>query len=152
MCCIVLLQRPKTQRILNPLVNMLATPIWMFSYRFIRCCRGDPVVVIVRSPSSRGSLSCPSFCPSCCWGCSFPFHFSPGRAKCDASHPTCAFLHLDNRIYYVWIVSCSQGVLNWMCAGCRVPQGRRQHTYTTRFSLLEKETIFHVTVTWWMMS
>jgi hypothetical protein len=45
MRCIISLQRPKTQRILNPLVGMLATPIWMFRYRFIRCCRCGRVVV-----------------------------------------------------------------------------------------------------------
>jgi hypothetical protein len=45
MRCISSLQRPKTQRMLNLLVGVLATPIWMYRYRFMRCCRGGPVVV-----------------------------------------------------------------------------------------------------------
>jgi hypothetical protein len=47
MRCIISLQRPKTQRILNPLVGVLATPIWTFRYRYMRCCKGSPVVVIM---------------------------------------------------------------------------------------------------------
>jgi hypothetical protein len=43
--CIISLQRPKTQRILNPLVGVLATSIWMFRYSCMRCCRGGRVVV-----------------------------------------------------------------------------------------------------------
>jgi hypothetical protein len=48
MRCILSLQCPKTQCMLNPLVGVLATPIWMYRYRFMRCCRGGPVVVGVK--------------------------------------------------------------------------------------------------------
>jgi hypothetical protein len=47
MRCITSLQRPKTQRIVKPLVNILATPICAFRYRCIRCCRWGSVVVEV---------------------------------------------------------------------------------------------------------
>ena len=47
MCCTIYQQRPKTQRILNPLVRMLATLIWAFRYGLMRCCRGGVVVVNV---------------------------------------------------------------------------------------------------------
>jgi hypothetical protein len=43
--CITYLQRPKTQHILNSLVNVLATLILTFRYRSMHCCRGVPIVV-----------------------------------------------------------------------------------------------------------
>jgi hypothetical protein len=51
MRCLISLQRPKSQRILNPLVTVLATPIWTFRYTFMRCNRGCPVVVTKSSAS-----------------------------------------------------------------------------------------------------
>jgi hypothetical protein len=57
MCCILSLQRPKTQRILNLLVRVLATPIWMFRYIYICCCRGGSVVVATPLPEKH-LLSC----------------------------------------------------------------------------------------------
>jgi lambda repressor-like predicted transcriptional regulator len=45
MRCIISLQHPKTQRILNQLVEVLATPIWLFRYRSMRCCREGYLVV-----------------------------------------------------------------------------------------------------------
>jgi hypothetical protein len=45
MRCIISLQRPKSQRIPNPLLNVLATPMWVFRYICMRCCRGGPIVV-----------------------------------------------------------------------------------------------------------
>jgi hypothetical protein len=50
MCCIISLQRPKSQRIPNPLVNVLATPIWVFRYICMRCCKGGSVVVSLGMP------------------------------------------------------------------------------------------------------
>jgi hypothetical protein len=44
MCCIIYLQHPKSQRILNPLVMVLATPIWAFRYASMRWCKGGSVV------------------------------------------------------------------------------------------------------------
>jgi hypothetical protein len=45
--CITSLQRPKSQRMINVLVRVIATPIWVFRYRFMRCGRGGRVVVQV---------------------------------------------------------------------------------------------------------
>jgi hypothetical protein len=90
--------------------------------------QGRVHALIARSPSSR---SFRSFCPSCCWGCLYRFHPSPGRVKCDASHPTWSFLHLPNLLRMDCVM-----LTDWVCAGFHKEGGR---TYATRFFPLEKE-------------